>query len=114
MMSDVNPEPTRPFAMTRDAAPHEFFYLLDGEIQFQIGDSVVQGTTGMLMSIPPGFALSFAVASETARVLNMYTPGGFEEQLMLTAEPATALTLPPRPGAGRRTEKSVSEFAGRS
>jgi hypothetical protein len=34
------------------------------------------------------------VASETARVLNLYTPGGFTEQITYMGTPATDLRLP--------------------
>ncbi len=39
-------------------------------------------------------ALRNCVASETARVLNLYTPGGFIEQITWLGTPATELRLP--------------------
>jgi len=76
---------------------HEYFYLLDGEIRYQIGAEVTTATAGAMVSIPPNTIHGFAVASETARVLNMYTPGGFTEQISYLGTPATELRLP-RPG----------------
>jgi mannose-6-phosphate isomerase-like protein (cupin superfamily) len=32
---------------------HEYFYLLDGEIRFQLGTEVTTATTGSMLSIPP-------------------------------------------------------------
>ncbi len=73
---------------------HEYFYLLDGEINFQIGNEVKTARTGSMLSIPAGTVHGFAVASETARVLNLYTPGGFTEQISYLGTPATELRLP--------------------
>lgn len=75
---------------------HEYFYLLDGEIRFQLGNELRTATTGMLVSVPPHTVHAFAVASETARVLNLYTPGGFTEQISHMGTPATELRLPSR------------------
>lgn len=73
---------------------HEFFYLLDGEILFQLDREVTTATTGSLLSIPAGTVHSFAVITETARVLNLYTPGGFTEQISYLGTPATEMRLP--------------------
>lgn len=73
---------------------HEYFYLLDGEIRFQVGDQVKTASQGDFVSIPVGTVHGFAVASETSRVLNLYTPGGFIEQIRWLGTPATELRLP--------------------
>ena len=73
---------------------HEYFYLLEGEIRFQIVDGVQTARTGSLLSIPAGTVHGFAVSSQTARVLNLYTPGGFTEQISYMGTPATELRLP--------------------
>lgn len=73
---------------------HEYFYLLDGEIRFQLGTEVRTATGGAMLSVPPNTVHAFAVVSETARVLNLYTPGGFTEQISYLGTPATELRLP--------------------
>ena len=73
---------------------HEYFYLLDGEVRFQLGTELRTATVGSMLSIPPNTVHAFAVASDTARVLNLYTPGGFSEQISYMGTPATALRLP--------------------
>jgi len=73
---------------------HEYFYLLEGQINFQIGDAVKAARAGSMLSIPAGTVHGFAVVSETARVLNLYTPGGFTEQISYLGTPATELRLP--------------------
>lgn len=75
---------------------HEYFYLLDGEIRFQVGQELTTARTGSLLSIPAGTVHGFAVTSDTARVLNLYTPGGFTEQIGYLGTAATELRLPRR------------------
>lgn len=73
---------------------HEYFYLLEGEILFQIGEEVSTASAGSMVSIPAGTVHGFAVASTTSRVLNLYTPGGFTEQISYLGTPTTELRLP--------------------
>jgi quercetin dioxygenase-like cupin family protein len=73
---------------------HEFFYLLDGEIRFQLGSETRTASAGSFISIPAGTVHGFAVVTETSRVLNMYTPAGFVEQISALGTPATELRLP--------------------
>ncbi len=48
----------------------------------------------VVLSVPTNTVHSFAVVSETAPVLNLYTPGGFTEQISYMGAPATELRLP--------------------
>lgn len=73
---------------------HEYFYVLDGEIAFQLANETATAHAGSLVSVPAGTVHGFAVSSETARVLNLYTPGGFTEQITHLGTPATELRLP--------------------
>lgn len=73
---------------------HEYFYLLDGEIRFQIGNKVLPVGPGRMVSIPAGTVHAFAVSSGTARVLNIYTPGGFTEQISYLGTPTPHIRLP--------------------
>ena len=93
---------------------HEYFYVLDGEIRFQIGTELRTATAGSLVSIPPGTTHGFAVASETARVLNLYTPGGFTEQISYLGTPATELRLPTRDEQTRPTGERWNAYLTRS
>ena len=74
---------------------HEVFYLLEGEITFQVGETLLTVGKGATVWIPPGTVHSFYIESETARALNMYTPGGFDNTISMLATPAGARTLPP-------------------
>lgn len=73
---------------------HEYFYILDGVIRFQIGTEVKTASAGNMVSIPRNTVHGFAVASDRARVLNLYTPAGFTEQITFLGTPATELRLP--------------------
>jgi quercetin dioxygenase-like cupin family protein len=67
------------------------FYVLEGDVEFHLGDEVVQGTPGTYVLAPPRVVHWFRnVTAEPARVLNLHTPGGFadymRERAGLTAE----------------------------
>ncbi len=85
---------------------HEYFYLLEGEISFQLDTQVQTAVAGSMVSVPTNTVHGFAVVSETARVLNLYTPGGFTEQISFLGTPAAELRLPTRdeqlPASGDR------------
>lgn len=82
----------------------EAFYILDGEITFAVGDEIIEGTPGSFVWVPRGTVHTFRVRSETARLLNSYTPGGFERIIKALGESAPQRVLPPpgRPMQGDR------------
>lgn len=89
------------------APPHtheqdEAFYLIEGQATFLLGDRQVAAGAGSHVWVPAGTVHGFRVDSETCRLLNVYTPAGFEELVELTGHPAGGLTLPPAgaPGGG--------------
>jgi quercetin dioxygenase-like cupin family protein len=56
------------------------FYVLEGEVEFHVGDEVVHGTPGSYVLAPPSVVHYFRnVSDKPARVLNLHTPGGFAE-----------------------------------
>jgi quercetin dioxygenase-like cupin family protein len=56
------------------------FYVLEGQLEFRIGDEVVIAPAGSFVLAPPGVVHGFRnVSGERARVLNLHTPGGFAE-----------------------------------
>jgi quercetin dioxygenase-like cupin family protein len=94
---------------------HEYFYLLDGEIRFQLGTEIMTARTGGMLSVPPSTVHAFAVVSDTARVLNLYTPGGFTEQISYLGATASELRLPRAdeqlPASGDRYSAYLSRSA---
>lgn len=93
---------------------HEYFYILDGVIRFQIGTEVKTVSAGSMVSIPRNTIHGFAVASETARVLNLYTPAGFTEQITFMGTPATDLRLPRAGEQAPASEDRQKAYATRS
>lgn len=91
----------------------EAFYILEGEITFVENGEIIEGVAGSFIWVPRGTVHSFRVKSETARVLNSYTPGGFERIIIALGEPAPERVLPPkgRPMQGDREKiiKTIEE-----
>jgi quercetin dioxygenase-like cupin family protein len=85
------------------APPHvherydEGFFVIEGAIEYTVGEEerVVLAEDGAAVWIPRGTRHAFEVRSPTARALNFYTPGGFDESISMLATPATTRTLPP-------------------
>ena len=56
------------------------FYVLEGEVEFHVGDDVVTGMPGTYVLAPPNVVHFFRnVGDRPARLLNLHTPGGFAE-----------------------------------
>lgn len=72
----------------------EGFYVLEGELTLQLGDTRTGAAAGSYAFVPPGNAHTFA-GSQAGRVraLNLMAPGGFERYL----EEVAALGGPPDP-----------------
>ena len=70
------------------------FYVLEGELTLQLGDTRTGAAAGSYAFVPPGNAHTFA-GSQAGRVraLNLMAPGGFERYL----EEVAALGGPPDP-----------------
>lgn len=77
----------------------EVWYVLDGEIEFIVGDEHRIGTAGTFLYIPRGTPHTFMVRSETARWFGFGTPAGLDQWFFETGEPAQSLTIPPPPDA---------------
>jgi len=73
----------------------EQFYVLEGEITYLADGQELRATANSFVLIPRGTVHSFRVDSETATLLNSYTPAGFERVITELGEPAQARTLPP-------------------
>lgn len=83
------------------ASPHlhewadEVFYILDGEAEFLLDDRIDTAGKNALVFIPKGTVHALRIKSETARLLNLYTPAGFERSVAMLGEPTQLKTLPP-------------------
>ncbi len=68
----------------------ETFYVLEGEVRFQVGDNVVVAKTGQSMFGPRNVPHQFNILSPTARILVLLTPGQFIDFFMDQSQPLTA------------------------
>ena len=79
----------------------EAFYVLDGEVEFEVDGEVVVATPGTFAFVARGAAHRFCVLTETARMLVICSGkprDNLEDFFLGMGEPATTRTLP-TPGA---------------
>jgi quercetin dioxygenase-like cupin family protein len=61
------------------AAEDESWYVLEGELQFRIGDELSRAPAGSFVFVPRGTPHAFRnVGDEPARILVLFTPSGME------------------------------------
>ena len=85
---------------TEPGAPHyhrnhaDSFFVLEGQLQFQIEGKKINAPTGSLIVAPRGAIHGFPIATtDRATFINPHTPGGFERYLReLTALRSTGET----------------------
>ncbi len=88
----------------------ETFYILDGTITFLIGDEVKTASKGAFINVPRH---GFRVDSDTARILNGYTPASWEAIVAENGKRTADRTLPtpgPVGGAGTMPEELVIRY----
>ena len=74
----------------------ETYYLLDGQMTILVGDTLVTARKGDYLVVPRNTRHAFRVDSDTARILNGYTPGSMEMMVVEMAKRATERALPPK------------------
>ena len=78
----------------------EAIYVIDGQIQFRVGDEEFVAGPGTRVWQPRGVPQAFRLKSEKARVLVVFTPGGMEQMFEDGGVPVGASTEPPEQHAG--------------
>ena len=73
----------------------EGFWILEGDVTFEVGDTTIEAHAGDYAFGPRAIPHRYTVGDTGARMLFIFTPGGFEELLITTSEPAASRTLPP-------------------
>ena len=92
------------------APPHyhkledESFYVLEGEIDFHVGDKKFVVGPGGFIFLPRNVPHHFNLITDTAKALLHISPAGFEVFFREFGRPAETLDLPPLPTANPRTE----------
>ena len=85
-------------------AEDESFYLLEGEINFYVGEKKVNARAGQFVVLPRNIPHHFDLVTETAKALMLITPAGFEIYFREFGVPAKTLELPPVPTTDPRKE----------
>ena len=88
----------------------EYIYLIEGAMNFQVGDEWTHATAPGFIALPRRVPHRFELASERARFLSFCTPGGFEGYFRELSEPAQSLRLPPS-GAPRNIGRLITVAA---
>lgn len=74
---------------------HETFYILEGEVEIQVGDQQILAATGSVSHVPANVAHAFKIRSAIARVLVIVSPGAAEAFYREVGAKITS--LPPDP-----------------
>jgi quercetin dioxygenase-like cupin family protein len=73
----------------------ESFWILEGEVTFEVGGKTIEAGGGGLVFGPRGVPHRYKVGPAGSRMLFILTPGGFEDLIRATSDPARSRTLPP-------------------
>jgi quercetin dioxygenase-like cupin family protein len=73
----------------------EGFWILEGDVTFQVGDTTVEAAAGDYVFGPRDIPHRYTVGDTGCRMLFILTPGGFEDLVVAMSEPAGSRTLPP-------------------
>jgi mannose-6-phosphate isomerase-like protein (cupin superfamily) len=72
----------------------ETFWVLEGDIEFEVGGKTIEAGPGSLLYGPRSVPHRYVVRRGPARMLFLFTPGGFEELLRATSDPASERRIP--------------------
>jgi transposase/quercetin dioxygenase-like cupin family protein len=90
----------------------ETFYVIEGEMEFLLGDDTVRAVAGSFVHVPKGTMHTFKnVGMTLARFLVTVVPGGFEKFFFEAGERATDKSTPPVPEGPPDVENLVATAA---
>ena len=73
----------------------EGFWILEGDVTIYVGDETIHASAGDYVFGPRDIPHRFTVGPRGCRMLFIMIPGGFEELVRATSEPAPRRTLQP-------------------
>jgi len=87
----------------------ESFFVLEGEIDFQVGDEKITARPGTFIQGPRGIAHSFKNNTQMpARMLGFVTPAGFENFFNEFAQPVASFDSPAIPPSKDEVDKLLA------
>jgi quercetin dioxygenase-like cupin family protein len=72
----------------------EGFWILDGNVTFEVGATTFEAATGDYAFGPRGISHRYTVGERGARLLFILTPGGLEDLIRATSVPAETRSVP--------------------
>ena len=75
----------------------EGFWVLEGNVRFEVGETTIEASAGDYLFGPRDIPHRYTVGDQGCRMLFILVPGGFEDLLRATSEPASGRTVPPPP-----------------
>lgn len=77
----------------------EGFYVVQGDVTFQVGDELIEASAGTFAYAPHGVEHAFRIESPEAKLLLLLTPGdaGHEALFVEMGESASSHVVPPAP-----------------
>jgi quercetin dioxygenase-like cupin family protein len=75
----------------------EGFWILEGEVTFEVGDETIEASAGDYVFGPRDIPHRFTVGDRGCRMLFILVPGGIEDLIRATSEPAQSRAVPPPP-----------------
>jgi quercetin dioxygenase-like cupin family protein len=73
----------------------EAFWILDGDVTFEVGGATIAARAGDYAFGPRGIPHRYTAGPHGCRMLFILTPGGFEDVVIGMSVPAAGRTLPP-------------------
>jgi quercetin dioxygenase-like cupin family protein len=73
----------------------EGFWILEGDVTFEVGDATIEAHAGDYVFGPRDIPHRYTVGDAGCRMLFILVPGGIEDVVRETSEPAASRTLPP-------------------
>ena len=72
----------------------EAFWVLEGDVTVEVGGRTIEASAGDFVFAPRDIPHRYTVGDAGSRMLFILTPGGFEDLVRATSEPAHSRTLP--------------------
>ena len=75
----------------------EGFWILEGDVTFDVGDVTIEAHAGDYLFGPRNIPHRYTVGNDGCRMLFIMVPGGLEDLIRDTSDPAPSRTVPPPP-----------------